>query len=107
MDPTFGTRPNCHILTRTINDTICGAIINGVLDIDKYADLVMIVCWTLTKTFLIRGCKEHSKLSWHRFKFGLYKEECGLKGHPYVELLPGTDKASKMHLGNHTLQANK
>ena len=62
-DPSFGCRPNRHILCRKVNDTIRKACIDGLVDCDKVSDLQMVLCWSLTKTFLMRGAKEHAELS--------------------------------------------
>ena len=107
VDPTYGTRPNRNVLSKTVNSTIPDAILEGVIDIDKYHELQLVICWTMTKTFLLRGCKEHSTMTWNQLKFGLYEEGGPMKDVPYVELLSGTAprKCNQLHLGNHTLRA--
>ena len=77
------------------------------LTFDNLNDMMMVMCWTLSKTFLMRGGREHSDLTWSKFKFGQYEYDGPLKGLPYVELLPSYDKTHSLHIGNHTERCKK
>ena len=54
-DPTFGRRPNRHVLLKFVNDQNRKAIIEGLIDFDNLSDMMMIICWTLSKTFLMHS----------------------------------------------------
>ena len=106
-DPTFGRRPNRHVLLKLVNDQIRQAIIKGQIDCGNLNDMMMVMWWTLSKTFLMCGGREHSDLTWSKFKFGQYEYDGELKGLPYVELLPLYDKTHSLHIGNHTERCKK
>ena len=101
-DSTFGDRPNRPVLTCHVNQTIRDGIINGMVDIDKYDDLQKVL-WSLAKTFLFRGCKEHANLTWTRFEFGIYDKPGPKEGFPYVQFLCGCDKTQSLSVANHTI----
>ena len=69
-DPTFGRRPNRHVLLKLVNDQIRQAKIERQIDCNNLNDMMMVMCWTLSKTFLMRIGREHSDLTWDKFKFG-------------------------------------
>ena len=50
-DGLFGCRPNCAVIDDETNMKICSGIINGLLNVDILHDLMLILCWTMTKVF--------------------------------------------------------
>ena len=103
VDSSFGCRPNCHVLTVDTENEIRNGISEGKVDTDILHNLMLVMCWLMSKVFLVRGVKEHVELTLDRFVFGHINDpESNLDASPFVDLLPSFDRTHNLHLGNPT-----
>ena len=79
------------------------AISNGKIDLDDFCMLQKVICWLISKTFLLRGVQEHCDLSWKNFIFSHYdKRGSILHDRPTLELKYDFDKKHQLDINNHT-----
>ena len=54
LDSSFGCRPNCRLLTVDTESKIRNGTREGKADTDILHNLMLAMCWLITKVFLVR-----------------------------------------------------